>query len=173
MAPHHCQLHTLHVTVLENALQALVDPPNISNEDHDDGGDEFIEGTYVYSLENQARASTLPLESAQHILFYVDTFKLFMKEFAEHANKHLQDVSSSAICTQQEIQAVSAQLVNTFSSISRIANKTSTSTHNVSMYLLVMENMLNHIIQESDVTKCINDDLLATYQALHEENVQL
>jgi hypothetical protein len=76
-----------------------VDPPNISNEDHDDRGDESMEGMYLDSLANVAQAGSLPPESAQHFLFYVDTFKFFMKEFSEHAEEHLHNVSSSAICT--------------------------------------------------------------------------
>jgi hypothetical protein len=88
-------------------LHALVDPPNISNKDHDNGGDESAEGTYLNSLANAARAGTLPLESAQHFSFYVATFKLLMNEFGERAEEHLQDISGSAIRTQQVIQAVS------------------------------------------------------------------
>jgi hypothetical protein len=82
-------------------LQALVDPPNISNEDYDNGGDESAEGMYLNSIANTAQAGTLPLESAQHFSFYVETFKLLMKEFTECAEEHLQDVSGSVICTQQ------------------------------------------------------------------------
>jgi hypothetical protein len=108
MAPRHHQLRAPRVTASGNALQALVDPPNIRNEDHDDGGDESMEGTYLNSIANAARAGTLPLESAQHFSFYAETFKLLMKEFTERAEEHLQDVSSSAIRTQQAIQAVSA-----------------------------------------------------------------
>jgi hypothetical protein len=173
MAPCHRQLCAPCVTASENTLQALVDPPNISNEDHDDRGDESTEGTYLDSLANTAQASTLLPESVQYFLFYADTFKFFMKEFAQHTEEHLQDVSGSAIHTQQAIQVVSTQLVNTLSSVSRIANKTSTSTHDVSTCLLVMENMLNHLLQQLDVTKSVNDDLLTAYHASHEENGQL
>jgi hypothetical protein len=173
MAPHHRQLCAPHITASGNALQALVDPPNISNEDHDDGGDESMEGIYLNSIANAARASTLLLESAQHVSFYTETFKLLMKEFAECTKEHLQDVSGSVICTQQVIQAVSVQLVNTLSSVSRITNKTSTSTHDMLMRLLTMENMLNHLLQQSDVTKGINNNLLTVYHASHEENGQL
>jgi hypothetical protein len=56
---------------------------------------------------------------------------------------------------------VSVQLVNTLSSVSSIADKTSASTHNVSTSLLGIENVLNHLIQRSDATKRINHDLLA------------
>jgi hypothetical protein len=89
MAPRHRQLHTPCITASGNALQALVDPPNISNEDHDDGGDESVEGMYLNSIANMARASTLLLESTQHFSFYAETFKLLMKEFAEHTEEHL------------------------------------------------------------------------------------
>jgi hypothetical protein len=125
------------------------------------------------TVANTARASALPLELAQYFSFYMETFKLLMKEFAEHAKEHLQDVSGSAIHTQQAIQAVSAQLLNTLSSVSRITNKTSASSHDMSTCLLTMENMLNQLLQQSDTTKCINDDLLATYHASHKENGQL
>jgi hypothetical protein len=173
MAPCHRQLHAPHVTASENVFPALVDPPNVSNEDHDDGGDEFTEGMYGNSLANLARAGTRPLESAQHFSFYADTFRFFMKEFTERTKEHLQDVSGSAICTQQVIQAVSAQLVNTLSSVSRIADKTSASTHNASTHLLARENMLNHLIHQSDVIKHVDEVLLAAYHTSDEENMQL
>jgi hypothetical protein len=112
-------------------------------------------------------------ESAQHFLFYADTFKFFMKEFTERAEEYLQDVSGSAIHTQQVIQAVSVQLVNTLSSVSRIADETSTLTYDALMRLLTMENMLNHLLQQSDAIKSVNDDLLAAYHASREENGQL
>jgi hypothetical protein len=154
-------------------FQALVGPPNVSNEDHDDGGDAFTEGIYGNCLANLAQASTRLLESAQHFSFYVDTVMFFMKEFAEYAEEHLQDVSGSAIRTQQAIQAVSMQLVNTLSSVSRIADETSSSTHDALTHLLTMENMLNHLIEQSDVTKRVNEDLLGAYHTSHEDNVQL
>jgi hypothetical protein len=87
MAPRHRQLNAPCVTPSENTFQALVDPPNVSNEDHDDGGDEFAEGTYGNSLANVARAGTLLPESAQHFSFYADTFKFFMKEFTERTKE--------------------------------------------------------------------------------------
>jgi hypothetical protein len=84
---------------LANIFQALVDPANVSNEDHDNGGDEFMEGTYGNCLINMARAGTLLLDTAQHFSFYADTFKFFMKEFTEHAEEYLQDISGSVMHT--------------------------------------------------------------------------
>jgi hypothetical protein len=54
MAPYCRKLRAPRVTLGENMFQALVDPPNISNEDHDNEGDEFVQGTYGNSLTNVA-----------------------------------------------------------------------------------------------------------------------
>jgi hypothetical protein len=93
------QLCAPHVTPSENTFQALVDPPSHRNAVLDNGGDEFLEGTYGNSLTNAARAGTLRPDRAQHFSFYVDTLKFFMKDFTERTEEHLQDVSGSAMRT--------------------------------------------------------------------------
>jgi sugar/nucleoside kinase (ribokinase family) len=106
-------------------------------------------------------------------LFYADTFRFFIKEFIEYAEKYLQDISSSVIHTQEAIQAVSIQLVNTLSSVSTIANKTSTMTHDTSTCLLMMESKLDDLLQGSDIIKCNTEELLDAYYAVCKQNTQL
>jgi hypothetical protein len=86
--------------------------------------------------------------------------------------------------TYQVLQSVTGQLAGTFSSISHITKSTwnivqdTSGLHDDWFQLLgdslsMIESMLNYLIQQLDATRHVNNNLLTTYHALHEEKAPL
>jgi hypothetical protein len=170
MAPHRCQLCAPCITALENAFQALVDPLSDGNNVSFHGGDDYDDIHEVSIAASTHNNYIFTEHTLQSLIDHIDTREMADEQqwssLAENLTKLIRSLNDKEQSNGQFLNLVCIKLY-------AIMASNTEAQHADQIYLLTMENMLNHLVQQLDAARCINDDLLTTYHAICDKNMKL
>jgi DNA repair exonuclease SbcCD ATPase subunit len=158
------------VTPSENVYQALVDPPNDRTYIPDHGGDDFANARDI-GIVNSTRADLIFVEDELHAL--TEFIKEREQAQAEHRRMLYRDLSKFEHTVKDAEESHTQLLDQILAKLDGIITDWADTRRAEQTRLLAMESKLDNLLQQSETTKHIHDDLLEAHHALHEENAQL